>query len=90
MSAPRRRFTNEDKLSILHQASRSGVTKILRENKLSYSVFARWKQQLTLGTLTNTARDLKSLEQENTRLKKIIAEQALELEIKKEQLKRRN
>jgi len=89
MGAQRRKFTNEEKTNILQLAKDSGVTKVLREYKLSYSVFARWKQQLNVDTSTGTYSELLNLKQENMWLKKIVAEQALEIEMKKEQLRRR-
>ncbi len=53
MPAQRRRFTNGEKRYILNQANELGVTKILREYKLSYSVFARWKQQFLTNESEN-------------------------------------
>ena len=88
MSAQRRKFTNEEKLNILHQAKLSSITRVLKEHKLSYSVFSRWKQQMHTGSFTQADADLFELKQENMRLKKIVADQALELEVKKEQLNR--
>ena len=88
MSAQRRKFTNEEKLNILHQAKLSGITRVLREYKLSYSVFSRWKQQMNTDSFTQADASLFELKQENMRLKKIVADQALELEVKKELLSR--
>ena len=95
----RRKITDDQRLEILHQADESGVTAVLREHRLSYSVFARWKQKFLQHAGTNkeamrevnkTRSELKLLNEENLRLKKIIADQALQLERKKEQLKRIN
>jgi len=93
MSAIRRSFTDEEKLEILHQANQIGITEVLRRHHLSYSVFTRWKQKfmekgmLPSGShVTNT--EMKLLLEENTRLKKIIADQALALELKNEELRR--
>ena len=46
MARPKRKFTDEQKLEILQQAQRSGVTAVLRDHALSYSVFARWKEKI--------------------------------------------
>ena len=89
MGAQRRKFTNEEKTHILQLAKDSGVTKVLREYKLSYSVFARWKQQLNVDSGADTYSELLKLKQENVWLKKIVAEQALEIEMKKELLSSR-
>ena len=45
MPRQKRKFTDEQKLEILQQAQRSGVTAVLHEHALSYSVFARWKEK---------------------------------------------
>ncbi|HZJ60513.1 MAG TPA: transposase, partial [Chitinophagaceae bacterium] len=83
----RRKFTDDQRLEILHQADESGVTAVLREHRLSYSVFARWKQKFLQHAGTNkeamrevnkTRSELKLLNEENLRLKKIIADQALQ------------
>ena len=99
ITSSRRSFTDDQKLEILHQADESGVTAVLREHRLSYSVFARWKQKFLHPGSTNkeairevnkTRSELKLLNEENLRLKKIIADQALQLERKDEELRRIN
>lgn len=89
----RRRFTEEQKIAILNQAMKMGITAVLREHNLSYSVFARWKQQLVKDeassqSFSQTRSELKHLYEENIRLKKIIADLALELNKKQEELKK--
>ena len=94
----RRRFTEEQKLAILEQADKMGITAVLREHSLSYSVFARWKQQLMKNEPTaqitksdsKIRSELRHLSEENVRLKKMIAELALELDRKDEELKKIN
>src|SRR6476659_9908167 len=94
----RRKFTDDQRLEILHQANESGVTAVLREHRLSYSVFARWRQKFlnqnttaeVMREVNKTRSELKVLSDENLRLKKIIAEQALQLERKNEELRRIN
>ena len=99
ITSSRRSFTDDQKLEILHQADESGVTAVLREHKLSYSVFSRWRQKFVQHVSTNaevmrevnkTRSALKLLNEENLRLKKIIADQALQLERKEEELRRKN
>ena len=97
MTNSRRKFTDEQKLEILHQADESGVTAVLREHRLSYSVFARWKQKFLQKHLdpqmvmevNKTRSELKQFMEENARLKKIIADQALELEKRDEEFKKK-
>ncbi|OQP38631.1 hypothetical protein A4H97_18070 [Niastella yeongjuensis] len=91
----RRRFTEEQKIAILDQAMKKGITAVLREHNLSYSVFARWKQQLIKvepsdQSYSKARSELKHLNEENMRLKKIIADLALELNKKEEELKKAN
>jgi putative transposase len=93
LSAIRRTFTEEEKLEILQQARQAGIIKILRKHNLSYSVFSRWKQQFTERDISPDriqamGTEMKLLKEENTRLKKIIADQALSLELKNEELRR--
>ena len=96
MPRPKRKFTDEQKLEILQQAQRAGVTAVLRDHALSYSVFARWKEKFMMTdpekqqlARTRSKSELKQFIEENIRLKKIIADQALELERKDEELKKR-
>ncbi len=94
----RRRFSKEQKLLILNQAQQIGIIAALREHKLSYSVYSRWKHKLKPGETGNgvskmaskSKTEWKNLEEENTTLKKIIADMALELERKEEELKKIN
>ena len=90
MSAQRRRFSDEEKLNVLQQAGQHGISNILRHHNLSYSVFTRWKKQFIEKGINPVG--LKSeqvlLQEENARLKKIIADLALSLELKNEELKK--
>jgi putative transposase len=97
MPAQRRRFTLEEKLEILQEAKQSGITAILRKHNLSYSVFHRWKDKLMQGAKNDLPKSLqenlrgrlKELVEENNLLKKIIANQAVLLELKEEELRKR-
>lgn len=96
MAISRRKFSDDQKRSILQEAETTGVTAVLRAYNLSYSVFARWKQKFMKpdsyiqgGVVSAKSKsEIKLLIQENTRLKKIIADMALELERKDEELKK--
>jgi putative transposase len=98
MATVRRKFTNDQKLEILQEAQKIGVIAALRTHSLSYSVFARWRQQFVKpdpnappnNTGSRIRSELKQLTEENSRLKKIIASQALELERKDEDLRKNN
>ena len=91
----RRKFTPEEKYSILQEAEREGTTEVARKYNLAHSVLLYWKKRyLSKGkdglkaSYKKVDRELRSLEEENARLKKIIANQALELEFKTELLKK--
>ncbi len=96
MASQKRKFTDDQKLEILSQANEMGVIAVIRNHNLSYSVFARWrekfiendknKQEKSLGNKAKS--ELKQFMEDNKRLKKIIAEQALELERKDEALRK--
>lgn len=96
MPAQRRRFTVEQKLEILQQAKQSGITAILRKYSLSYSVFHRWKEKLAEKAKgenriwqNHANSKIRDLMEENSLLKKIIANQAMLLDLKEEELKKR-
>jgi putative transposase len=96
MASIRRKFSEAEKLNILESAERLGVTAVLREHRLSYSVFARWKGQYRRnGSDPNnqsagarTRSELRQMLEENVRLKRIIADQVIELERKEEELRK--
>lgn len=95
MSRTRRTFSVEQKLQIIQEADQHGITQTLRKHNLSHNVFSRWKDQFNHGGASSlrpqyrkTDPELKALQQENARLKKIIGDQALELEFKTELLKK--
>ena len=95
MTKERRTFTPEDRLSILQEAQREGQAQTCRKYNLSSSVMIRWKKKYLsqgINGLTPAYRKVypavRDLEEENERLKKIIARQALELEVKSELLKK--
>ena len=97
MSRSRRQFSVEQKLAILNEADHNGVTQTLRKHNLSHSVFLRWKNQFNSGGTGSLKPqyhkvdpELRALQEENARLKKIIGNQALALEFKTELLKKTN
>jgi len=95
MSKQRRTFSVDQKLKIIQEADQQGVTQTLRKHNLSHSVFLRWKNQFNNGgtellkpQYRKIDPEVKALLEENARLKKIIGNQALELEFKTELLKK--
>lgn len=95
MTKPRRQFTPEEKYSILQEAEREGSTEICRKYNLASSVLVYWKKKyLSKGkeglkaSYRRIDPQVRDLEEENQRLKKIIAKQALEIEFKDELIKK--
>lgn len=95
MAKTRRSFSVEQKLQIIQEADQFGITATLRKHNLSHSVFLRWKNQFNQRGASSLQSqyhkvdpELKALQEENARLKKIIGNQALELEFKTELLKK--
>ena len=95
MTKERRTFTPEDRLSILQKTQQKKQTQTYHKYNLSSSVMIRWKRKYLsqgINGLKPAYRKvdpaMRDLEEENERLKKIIARQVLELEVKSELLKK--
>jgi putative transposase len=80
------RFTEEQIISILqeHEAG-AEVAELLRRHNISRETFYRWKRKFG-GMNVSDAQRLKQLEAENARLKRIVADQALNLQVLKDVL----
>ncbi|HJS55618.1 MAG TPA: transposase [Chitinophagaceae bacterium] len=95
MERKRRKFSVEEKLQIIQEAEEMGITPTLRKYNLANSLLLRWRSQFNSNGVAGLKPkyhrvdpQLRALEDENARLKKIIANQALELEFKSELLKK--
>lgn len=64
-------------------ASGSTVPEVARDLGISEATYHRWKNQYG-GMSTSEAKRLKELEKENARLKKLLAEKELDIDILKE------
>lgn len=84
----RSRFTQEQIIGILAEAEAGlKVADIVRKHGISEQTYYRWKQKYG-GMSVNEAKRLKALEEENRRLKQIVADltldkQALEMALSK-------
>lgn len=94
MSKSRRQFSPEEKHSILQEAEREGHSETCRKYNLASSVLTYWKKKYLAkgkdGLKPGYKRidpEVRALEEENERLKRIIAKQAIELEFKTELIK---
>ena len=64
-------------------AAGSSIGQVCQEPEVSEATLQRWRNQYG-GMKSSEARRLKELEQENARLKRLIADQALDIQILKE------
>jgi putative transposase len=77
------RFTDEQVVVMLREADRDGVPTVAKRRGVSEQTIYTWKKRF--GTFQpDDVRRLKQLEQENARLKKLVAERDLEIEVMKE------
>lgn len=95
MKKERRSFSPEDRLALLQEGDREGSTVTCRKYNLAPSLYARWKNKYLAKGVDGLKPayhridpEARALEEENERLKRIIARQALEIEVKSELLKK--
>jgi putative transposase len=82
------RFTEEQIVSILKEHAAGGRTsEICRRHGISEQTLYRWKRKYD-GLEGNDVKRLKVLEEENARLKRLVAEQALDNQALKELLRK--
>ena len=80
----RKRFTEEQIIAILKEAEMGiGVADLARKHGIAENTFYRWKAKYG-GMEVSDARKLKQLEEENRRLKRVVADQALDIQILKD------
>ena len=78
------RFTEEQIIRILKEHEAGGGTKELcRRHGISHGTFYKWKAKFG-GMEVSDARKLKALEHENARLKKLVANLSLDVEMLKD------
>ena len=75
----RKRFSVEQIVAVLKQSRGrdAGVAELIRHVGISEQTFYRWKKQYA-GLQTDQVRQLKLLQEENARLKKLVAELTLD------------
>ena len=77
------RFSDEQMVAILREADRTTVTAAAKKHKVSEQSIYAWRKQF--GQLEPTdVKALKALSAENAKLKKLLAERDLEIEVMKE------
>jgi putative transposase len=82
------KFTESQIIGILREQEQGlKVADICRKHGISDATFYNWKSKYA-GMTVDELKRLKELEQENARLKKIVANQSLEIDIIKDLLKK--
>lgn len=86
MAKAQRKFSDEEILGILAE-HHGGVTarEIIRRHGISLDTFYRWKRTFS-GVTKHDVQRLRALEDENARLKRMVADQALNIQVLKDAL----
>lgn len=92
----KRRFTKKEKLKVLQEASSQGIQVTLDKYGIYPSTYYSWKRKLeeegaeNFGKKVTNARskELKRLEDENRKLKELVAEKELMIRMLKEKQKK--
>jgi len=80
----RKRYTEEQIISVLKEAEGGmAVQDLIRKHGISDATYYNWKSKYS-GLELSDLRRLKSLEDENRRLKKLVADQALDIQMLKD------
>ena len=77
------RFTEEQMVAIMREADREPVAVVAKRHGISEQTIYVWRKRFG-GLQSKDMRRLKQLEAENARLKKLVAERDLEIEVMKE------
>ena len=77
------RFTEEQMVKILREADKSPVVRVAKKHGVSEQTIYAWRKRF--GKLEAVdVKQLRQLEQENAKLKKLVAERDLEIDVMKE------
>ncbi len=79
----RNRFTDEQIVTVLRDAEATTVVAAARKHGVVEQTIYRWRRRFA-GMEVSDVRELKRLKDENARLKKLLAERDLEVEVMKE------
>ena len=77
------RFSEEQKVKMVREAEQRPIAEVAKKHGVSVETLYRWRRAYGGMELTEV-KSLKQLEQENARLKKLLAERDLEVEVMKE------
>ena len=77
------RFTEEQMVKILREADKSPVSEVAKKHGISDVTIYAWRKRFGQLEAVDVKR-LRALEAENSRLKKVLAERVMDIEILKE------
>ena len=97
MAKTNRTWSPEEKLAIIKEAEHEGVSVTCRKYGVYPSLFYKWKERLDMEGVDGLKpkyvirndRAMTQLQNENNRLKKLLAEKELELQLKAELFKKK-
>ena len=77
------RFTEEQMVAILREADRTSIAEVSKKHKVSEQSIYSWRRKFGAMEPADVKR-LRALEGENGKLKKLLAERDLEIDVMKE------
>ena len=77
------RYSDEQVVRILREADKDPVPEVAKRHGVSEQSIYGWRKRFS-GMVADDVKELKNLTQENARLKKLLAERDLEIEVMKE------
>ncbi len=89
----RRRFSDEEKMNIIEEATTFGIAQTLRKHEICSTLYYKWKSKFIesgITSLKGRAKDPETirLQYENEKLKNLIGQKEYELKLKDELLKK--
>lgn len=82
------RFTEEQMVAILREADRTPVAEVAKKHKVSEQTIYNWRRHFGALDPADIKR-LRALEAENAKLKRLLAERDLEIDVMKEANRRK-
>ena len=77
------RFSEEQMVKVLREADKSPIAKVAKKHGISEQTIYAWRKRFGALEAVDVKR-LRQLEQENGKLKKLLAERDLEIDVMKE------
>lgn len=77
------RYSDEQIVRILREADKSPIAEVAKKHGVSEQSIYSWRKRFS-GMAADDVKEFKRLEQENARLKKLLGERDLEIEVMKE------